>query len=101
MPSPKPGDDGPDVRRITHVLATIRSPLNNQPSLPEAFPHYGPKVIAAVKRFQKEHHQKVNGKIDAATVTQLAVAMRRHEQHPQLESSRAAAPGSCGGRPCR
>jgi murein L,D-transpeptidase YcbB/YkuD len=40
-------------------------------------------VIAAVERFQKEHHQKVNGKIDAATVTQLAVAMRRHEQNPQ------------------
>jgi len=83
LPSPKPGDDGPDVRRITHVLATIRSPLNNQPYLPEAFPHYGPKVTAAVERFQKEHHQKVNGKIDAATVTQLAVAMRRHEQSPQ------------------
>lgn len=83
LPSPKPGDDGADVKRITHVLATIRSPVNNQPYLPEAFPHYGPKVIEAVKRFQKEHHQEANGSIDAATVTQLAVAQRRHEQHPQ------------------
>jgi Putative peptidoglycan binding domain len=82
LPTPKPGDDGPDVQRITHILATIRSPLNDQPYLPEAFPHYGPKVIAAVERFQKEHHQAVNGKIDPATVTQLAVSLRRHEQNP-------------------
>jgi hypothetical protein len=83
LPQPKPGDDGPDVRRITKVLATVRSPLDHEPYLPEAFPHYGPKVIAAVKRFQKEHHQAVNGRIDAATVTQLGVALRRHEQSPK------------------
>ena len=83
LPTAKPGDDGADVKRITHVLATVHSPVDGHPYLPEAFPHYGPKVIAAVKRFQKEHHQKVDGVVGPHTVTQLSVALRRHEQHPK------------------
>jgi hypothetical protein len=83
LPQGKPGDDGATVREITHVLATIRSPINNQPYLPEAFPHYGPRVIEAVKRFQREHHQDVDGIVGPHTATQLAVALRQHEQHPQ------------------
>ena len=83
IPSAKPGDDGADVKKITHVLATIHSPVNHQPYLPEAFPHYGPQVIAAVKRFQTEHHQKVDGIVGPHTATQLAVALRQFEQHPE------------------
>ena len=80
IPSGKEGDDGPEVRKITHVLATIRSPVNHQPYLPEAFPHYGPRVIEAVKRFQAEHHQTVDGIVGPHTATQLAVALRQFEQ---------------------
>ena len=80
FPSGKEGDDGPEVRKITHVLATIRSPVNHQPYLPEAFPHYGPRVIEAVKRFQAEHHQTVDGIVGPHTATQLAVALRQFEQ---------------------
>jgi hypothetical protein len=83
LPQGKPGDDGATVRQITHVLATIRSPVNHQPYLPEAFPHYGPRVIEAVKRFQTEHHQDVDGIVGPHTATQLAVALRQHEQHPK------------------
>jgi murein L,D-transpeptidase YcbB/YkuD len=70
------------VRAITHVLATVRSPVSHQPYLPEAFPHYGPQVIAAVKRFQTEHHHTADGIVGPHTATQLAVAMRAHEQNP-------------------
>jgi Putative peptidoglycan binding domain len=83
IPFGKPGDDGPEVRKITHVLATIRSPVTQQPYLPEAFPHYGPRVIDAVKRFQAEHHQDVDGIVGPHTATQLAVALRQFEQHGQ------------------
>lgn len=83
IPSANPGDDGADVQKITHVLATIHSPVNRQPYLPEAFPHYGPQVIAAVKRFQTEHHQTADGIVGPHTATQLAVALRQFEQHPQ------------------
>ena len=81
IPSAKPGDDGADVREITHVLATVRSPIDGQPYLPEAFPHYGQRVIDAVKRFQKEHHQDVDGIVGPHTATQLAVTLRQHDQH--------------------
>ena len=83
IPSARPGADGDDVRKITHILATIRSPVHHQPYLPEAFPHYGPKVTAAVERFQREHHQEVDGIVGPHTATQLAVALRRHQQDPQ------------------
>jgi len=83
LPFAKPGDEGADVRKITHALATIRSPSNQQPYPPEAFPHYGPRVIEAVKRFQREHHQDPDGIVGPHTATQLAVALRQHEQHAQ------------------
>ncbi|MGZ4392883.1 MAG: peptidoglycan-binding protein [Gaiellaceae bacterium] len=85
IPNGKPGDDGPNVQKITHVLATIQSPINHQPYLPEAFPHYGDRVVAAVKRFQTEHHQDVDGIVGPHTATQLAVALRRHELQPTKE----------------
>jgi hypothetical protein len=85
VPNAKPGSDGPAVHEITHVLATIRSPVNHQPYLPEAFSHYGDRVVDAVKRFQKDHHQKPDGVVGPHTATQLAVALRRHEAHPQKE----------------
>ena len=84
VPHARPGSDGPEVRQITHILATIRSPVDARPYLPEAFPHYGPHVIDAVKRFQAEHHQDVDGIVGPHTATQLAVALRRHEQHPAV-----------------
>ena len=37
-------------------------------------------MIDAVKRFQKEHHQKVDGIVGQHTATQLAVALRQHQQ---------------------
>jgi hypothetical protein len=83
LPTAKPDDDGPVVKEITQVLATIRSPVTHQPYLPEAYPHYGPLVIAAVKRFQTEHHQKNDGIVGPHTATQLAVASRQHALHPQ------------------
>ena len=76
------GDTGPDVQKMTRVLATVKSPVDHRPYLPQAFPHYGPKVVAALKKFQKEHHQKPDGKMGPQTATQLAVAKRHHAQDP-------------------
>jgi putative peptidoglycan binding protein len=82
IPWVHPGDTGDEVRKMTRILKTVRSPIDHKPYLPEAFPHYGPKVVAAVKKFQKEHHQRVDGKMGPQTATQLAVALRRHQQDP-------------------
>src|SRR4051794_20298441 len=76
------GDTGPNVQKLTKALATLKSPVDHHPYLPEAFPHYGPKVVAALKKFQKEHHQNPDGKMGPQTATQLAVAKRQHEQDP-------------------
>lgn len=77
------GDTGPEVQKMTSVLATVKSPVDHHPYLPEAFPHYGPKVVAALKKFQLEHHQKPDGKMGPQTATQLAVAKRQHAQDPK------------------
>lgn len=44
---------------------------------------HGQRVIDAVKRFQKEHHQGVDGIVGPHTAPQLAVTLRQHEQHTQ------------------
>lgn len=76
------GATGPDVQKMTKALATVKSPVDHHPYLPEAFPHYGPKVVAALKKFQKEHHQNADGKMGPQTATQLSVAARQHAQDP-------------------
>jgi hypothetical protein len=83
LPTAKPNDDGATVQQITRVLTTLRSPVTHQPYLPEAYHHYGPLVTEAVKRFQADHHQKVDGIVGPHTATQLAVASRQHAHHPQ------------------
>jgi Putative peptidoglycan binding domain len=83
LPTAAPGDDGPAVKAITRALASIQSPISGRPYLPEAFPHYGRQVTAAVKRFQREHHQKPDGVVGPHTATQLAVSLRRHRRRPR------------------
>ncbi len=77
------GNEGPNVKRMSGILTAIRSPVDHQHYLPEAFPHFGPKVKAAVERFQKDHHQKVDGVCDQQTWTQLHVALRAHKADPE------------------
>jgi hypothetical protein len=50
------GDTGSNVQEMTAVLATVRSPIDHHPYLPEAFPHYGPQVVAALKVDRKPPH---------------------------------------------
>jgi peptidoglycan hydrolase-like protein with peptidoglycan-binding domain len=76
-------NEGPNVKRMAGILAAIKSPVNQQPYLPEAFPHFGPKVEAAVKRFQEEHHQKADGICGPQTWAQLHVAQRQHQADPE------------------
>ena len=77
------GNEGPNVKRMSGILAAIRSPVDRQHYLPEAFPHFGPKVKAAVEKFQKDHHQKVDGVCGQQTWTQLHVALRAHKADPE------------------
>ena len=77
------GNEGPNVKRMSGILAAIRRPGNHQHYLPEAFPHFGPQVKAAVEKFQLDHHQRVDGACDAQTWTQLHVALRAHKADPE------------------
>ncbi|MEP6978538.1 MAG: peptidoglycan-binding domain-containing protein [Thermoleophilia bacterium] len=76
-------NEGPNVKRMAGILAAIRSPVDKQHYLPEAFPHFGPQVKAAVEKFQKDHHQKVDGVCGDQTWTQLHVALRAHKADPE------------------
>jgi hypothetical protein len=76
-------NEGPNVKRMAGILAVIKSPVNHQPYLPEAFPHFGPQVETAVKRFQEEHHQKADGICGPQTWAQLHVAQRQHQADPE------------------
>ena len=78
------GDTVQDVGKMTKVLATVKSPVDHKPYLPEAFPHFGPKVVEALKKFQKEHHQKPDGKMGSQTATQLAVANASTHKTPRI-----------------
>lgn len=80
-PTLRENDDGAAVRRMTKLLHELTSPTTGERYLPEAFPHFGPKVKAAVEQFQKDHHQCVDGVCGTQTWTQLHVSERAAKQH--------------------
>jgi len=74
------GDSGPKVEELTDMLVRLRSPKTTEPYLLHARRKYDRRVVRAVRRFQADYLQKVDGKYGPQTATQLAVALREQKQ---------------------
>ena len=57
---------------MNHVAA-VQTALNSNGAQLDVDGHMGPKTVAALKAFQKQHHLKVTGKLDRATAKALGV----------------------------
>lgn len=85
------GDHGPRVHKLTARLSFVRPPHDAHPYLDGDRDAFGTHVEAAVRHFQKDHHQHVDGVVGPHTANQLAVTFRsqwkrrhhdeRHGQH--------------------
>jgi murein L,D-transpeptidase YcbB/YkuD len=84
----KRGDKGRKVQELTEKLARLRSPKTTEPYLDHRHIAYDKWVVAAVKRFQEDYHQKVDGKYGSQTATQLEVALREQKQRERREYAR-------------
>lgn len=82
------GDKGRKVEELTEKLARLRSPRTTEPYLSHRHVGYDKWVVGAVRRFQKEYHQKVDGKYGSQTATQLEVALREQKQREQRDYRR-------------
>jgi Putative peptidoglycan binding domain len=84
----KKGDTGKRVQEFTQKLANLRSPLTAEPYLQHDHFHYNRFVVAAVKRFQADYHQKQDGKFGSQTATQLEVALREQREREKRDYQR-------------
>jgi Putative peptidoglycan binding domain len=74
------GNVGKRVKELTEKLAQLRSPKTLEPYLQKAHWRYDKFVVAAVRRFQADYHQKRDGKFGSQTATQLVVALRDQKE---------------------
>lgn len=72
----KRGARGARVKKLTRYLAIARAPETKVPYLPRAQKHFDANVEAALKRFQRDHHQASDGIYGQQTARQLAVSAR-------------------------
>ena len=72
----KKGNEGKKVVELSEKLSRLRSPMTLEPYLEKAHWRYDKYVVAAVRRFQADYHQKRDGRYGSQTATQLAVALR-------------------------
>lgn len=70
------GDHGDRVEKLTKKLSFVRPPHGRHAYLDGARDGFGEEVEKAVRAFQKDHHQKVDGVVGPHTVNQLAVTFR-------------------------
>jgi peptidoglycan hydrolase-like protein with peptidoglycan-binding domain len=82
------GDKGPKVEELTEKLARLRSPKTTEPYLSHRHVGYDKWVAGAVRRFQEDYHQKVDGKYGSQTATQLEVALREQKQRERRDYRR-------------
>ena len=57
----------------TNHAAAVQTALNSHGAQLDVDGHMGPKTVAALKTFQKQHKLKVTGKLDHATAKALGV----------------------------
>lgn len=72
----KRGSKGPRVRTISHRLTIIHDPATHKPYLEKSSWTYDIAVYAAICKFQKTHHQKVDGIYGVQTSRQLTASYR-------------------------
>ena len=84
----KKGDTGKKVQEFTQKLANLRSPKTAEPYLEQDHFRYDRFVVAAVKRFQADYHQKQDGKFGSQTATQLEVAIREQKEREKRDYQR-------------
>ena len=79
LPALKRGSKGVRVTRMTRMLASIHDAAGT-PYLDKPQAVFDEKVEKAVRRFQQEWDQKVDGVVGSQTARQLAVAARREKK---------------------
>jgi Putative peptidoglycan binding domain len=82
------GDTGKRVREFTQKLANLRSPKTAERYLEHEHFRFDRFVVAAVKRFQADYHQKQDGKFGSQTATQLEVALREQREREKRDYQR-------------
>jgi murein L,D-transpeptidase YcbB/YkuD len=82
-----PGDVYPGVPRLAQLLQLVGD-LPSGVNVPVDPPIYQGALVDAVKSFQRRHGRDVNGHIDAQTVADLNVPLRRRVRQMQLTLER-------------
>jgi len=72
---------GPRVLMLTRRLSALVSPANHEPYLDGARPAFDAATEDAVRRFQSEHKQLVDGIYGPLTHKQLITSRRRQRRH--------------------
>ncbi len=71
-PPPPPPPPAKPVSHVNHAAA-VQTALNSHGAKLDVDGRMGPKTVAALKAFQKQHKLKVTGKVDHATARALGV----------------------------
>jgi peptidoglycan hydrolase-like protein with peptidoglycan-binding domain len=73
--APPPPPPPPAAKPVTHAnhASAVQTALNNNGAHLDVDGRIGPKTVAALKAFQKQHKLKVTGKLDRATARALGV----------------------------
>jgi hypothetical protein len=75
----KAGSKGPRVSDVVRRLWQLRDPQTSKPYLdPKILPRgvMTPQVVAAVKAFQRDHHQKEDGEVGIHTIRAMRAMLR-------------------------
>ena len=76
-PPPPPPPPAKPVTHANHAAtnhaAAVQTALNSHGAQLDVDGHMGPRTVAALKAFQKQHKLKVTGKMDRATAKALGV----------------------------
>jgi hypothetical protein len=76
IPVLKEGSKGPRVKRLTKHLHFIHSPHHGDPYLDHTPSTFNSNVVAAVKKFQADHHLTADGVVGHHTAVQIKVSVR-------------------------
>jgi peptidoglycan hydrolase-like protein with peptidoglycan-binding domain len=77
---------GPRVSLVVRLLWALIDPQTDRPYLDRHVRPRGkmtPRVVAAVKAFQRDHHLDVSGEVDVDTIRALRAARRLQKKQPK------------------
>ena len=72
----KAGSQGDRVEKLTRRLMIAKDPHTGEPYLDQPARTFTPRIEAAVKNFQRDHHQKPDGVVGTQTQRQLMASVR-------------------------